>query len=131
MCDVITIGQKEFAIHDTFFPNGKVLIRTHRTNGRGEKVIKPIYWDGWAREEAIEEWLKTEHWKRADIIAERFSINTRRGRMEYEVPSHHAIKSIILETQDRMIVRILSREPVGMEAAVAKRFCKTGKISVI
>jgi hypothetical protein len=131
MCDLIVVASQCVEICGTFLPQERVLVRTDRISGRGIVATKSIYWDGWAREEATDEWLKSGHWKRADVLADSFSVNTRSGRREYELPPHHAIKSIILETPDRMVMRVLTREPVGAEARVCKRFAKTGKISVM
>jgi hypothetical protein len=126
MCDVISIGKENIQLHDTFKPLGRVFIKASPTIAP-TIASKPVYWDGFAREETLDEWTKAGPWKRADVLAEKFSIITRRGRLEYEVPPHNAIKVIILETPTQLVMRVISREPVGAETLVTKRFTKTGK----
>lgn len=127
MCDTLHFGERTVANRETFQIPGSVSIIRNFFTREVTSIDQPIYWDGWARDDAIDAWLQGGKWKRADIRATQFSISTKNGRLVYDVPPHQVIKAIALETPTQVVIRVISRESEGTEAKVCQRFAKTGK----
>jgi hypothetical protein len=69
-------------------------------------------------------WLDSGQWKRADVLATSFNEKFR----WYEVPKHHVVKAIILEREDRIVMKILTREAQHKERLVTGKPSEKGII---
>jgi len=109
-------------VREEFDPKGKVFVQENPPSLDGTVINKPIYWDGWAREEGLQDkWLNQGPWMRAEILASSFN---ERGR-DYEIPMGHAIRAIVMERPDRFVLKIVTREAEGKEIEVRDRFAAT------
>ena len=69
-------------------------------------------------------WLDAGQWKRADVLATSFNEKFR----WYEIPDHHVVKAIVLEREDRVIMKILTRDARHKERLVTGKPNKNGII---
>jgi len=97
--------------------------------GEVQKIGRPIIvirqdgnkiegvWDGFAKEETLESWLSRD-WSPCDIKAEAY---TERGRI-YDIPSGYVLRGIVRTFGQRSIVKVITREPWGLETGVNNRW---------
>lgn len=138
----LKFGEEEIRVKTEFDGEGKILIRDSAASTAGRTPTVPVLWEGWAwaermnpwyeREEDREDpairprkgWLDEGKWKRADILASAFNEKFR----WYEVPLHEAVKAIVLEREDCVIMKVLSRPARGRECLVTGTPNESGKI---
>lgn len=115
MCVELVFGDDSISVKKDFNPKGKVILGNVR-------VREEIYWDGWVRKEDVSNWMRRGKWRRAEVLANKFN---QRGRV-YDVLPGHAVKAIAFRTNEKVILKVVTREAVGKEEDVQKRFALTG-----
>ena len=134
MCGSLKFGEEEVRVKTEFDPEGKLLIRDSPTSTNGRTPSLPVYWEGWAWNEKMHSfvdnkgnqkpgWLTSGHWKRAEVLATEFNEKFR----WYKVPPHQTVKAIVLELNDKVIMKLLTREARGKEILVTGKRTDTKK----
>lgn len=121
MCGVLRLENQAGFIKGILPDNMHVVLKDKPC--RGTLTEKPVFWDGHAREESINEWLGT--WRRAEIHADSYW-EGKPGKL-YHLQPNHVVKAIALDRDEQVVVRILTREARGMEKLVHNRFPVTAK----
>lgn len=134
MSGALRFPKTEFLVKNRMVLGDKLVVRKTPMSPEGIIFNKTIFWEGWAWEERLLEyidpdsgalkpgWLKSGMWKRVDILATAFN----EGPRWYEVPRHHVIKGIALINGAEIILKVLTRESCGHEKSVKPRFTLTG-----
>jgi len=99
-----------------------LLVRQSPMTNRGQKVRGPVLWDGWARQETLDLWLRGGRWKRGELKALSFS----QGVREYELAPCDVVKVLVLQRRDGAVIKVITRAAEGRETEVANRFPVTG-----
>lgn len=126
MCVEITIANNHISVRTEFDSLGRILIQKESNSLMSDEVKRKVYWDGWIRKEDAYKWTN-KSWRRAEIFASEFN---QRGR-QYDVPPGQIIKGIAFNTNEKTILKILTRKALGKEADVQERFAFTGPTLLI
>jgi hypothetical protein len=126
MCDLITINEKDYIVKDHLPPGSVFFYKAPGSNGRAY-IDTPVYWDGWAREESLDDWIE-KGWTKAHVECEKYSVLTPRVRRNYELPTGHSINGVASVIGNKMVLRVVTREAKGKEKEVKLRFASIGRL---
>ncbi len=127
MCVELAFGNENISVGNEFDPDGRVIIQQYKPCFNAERPTDLVYWEGLIKQEDVSQWTKSGQWTRAEIFASKFN---QRGRW-YDVPSGQIIKGIALNTSERIILKIVTREAVGKETYVQNRFASTSSRQLV
>jgi hypothetical protein len=118
MCIELELGET-IKVKESFQLKGRILVQTKPNEAKEIPRDYPIYWDGWVRSENEKHYLLGS-WERIDIFATKFN---QLGRW-YDVPKGDVVKGIALDRGERIIIKVTTRDAVGFEKEVQKRFAQ-------
>jgi hypothetical protein len=81
-----------------------------------------IYIDGQVRVENVLKWLEGP-WKRVELFVSKFQ----NGKNIYDVPSNYIVTGIALNSNNLLVIKVLTRIAIGDETDVTDRFIRTKK----
>lgn len=126
MCKAFKFNEVVIGVKQVFDCYGLILVQSPPYPEHGTIVTKMVYWDGWVQEEDLEKWTGGA-WRRAEVMATHFKQKQR----WYEVPRGEVIKAITLETEDQIILKVVTRKSRNLEAEICDRFVKTGRWNLV
>jgi hypothetical protein len=108
---------KEIPFMKDFYTSNMILIKDYKSSSNAYFYEGNIYIAGQIMEEEISLWTKGP-WRKSEMFTEEFQVS----RNIYPIARGYTIRAIALETLDRLVIKIITRESSHREKEVSDRF---------